>query len=71
MERDAEIDRSTVAQAQRRVLCIDFVGLKIIEIKSGAVRLGIEAPAEAPAHRAEVLARIQAEALIGRLSEPA
>ncbi len=46
------------------------IRVKVIEIKGGSVRLGIEAPAEIPVHRAELLARIQASAIAAPHAAP-
>ena len=39
----------------------DTVTVKVIGIRAGQVKLGIEAPTEIPVHRAEVFLRIQRE----------
>lgn len=37
------------------------ITVRVIEVRGGKVRLGIEAPREVPVHRAEVRRRIDAE----------
>lgn len=39
----------------------DTVKITVLEVRSGQVKLGIEAPPEVPVHREEVYARIQEE----------
>jgi carbon storage regulator len=40
--------------------------VRVIEVKGGSVRLGIEAPKEVPVHRHEVFERLAAEGLASR-----
>lgn len=39
----------------------DSVKITVLEVRSGQVKLGIEAPPEVRVHRGEIYARIQAE----------
>jgi len=39
----------------------DSVKITVLEVRSGQVKLGIEAPPEVKVHREEIYARIQAE----------
>ena len=51
----------------------DSVKITVLEVRSGQVKLGIEAPPEVKVHREEIYARIQEEArraLQGKPSEP-
>ena len=51
----------------------DAVKITVLEVRSGQVKLGIEAPPEVKVHREEIYARIQEEnrrAQRGRSGEP-
>ena len=51
----------------------DSVKITVLEVRSGQVKLGIEAPPEVKVHREEIYARIQEEnrrAQRGRLETP-
>jgi len=51
----------------------DAVKITVLEVRSGQVKLGIEAPPEVKVHREEIYARIQEEnrrAQCGRPGEP-
>ena len=39
----------------------DVIKITVLEVRSGQVKLGIDAPAEVKVHREEIYARIQAE----------
>jgi len=43
------------------IMIEDNIEVKILGIKGGQVRIGFEAPAEIPIHRAEIYERIQEE----------
>lgn len=47
----------------------DSVKITVLEVRSGQVKLGIEAPPEVKVHREEIYARIQEENRRARLSE--
>ena len=51
----------------------DSVKITVLEVRSGQVKLGIEAPPEVKVHREEIYARIQEEnrrARVGKPGEP-
>lgn len=48
----------------------DSVKITILEVRSGQVKLGIEAPPEVPVHREEIYARIQEERRRGKDPPP-
>jgi len=47
----------------------DSVKITVLEVRSGQVKLGIEAPPEVKVHREEIYARIQEENRRARLAE--
>jgi carbon storage regulator len=48
----------------------DSVKITVLEVRSGQVKLGIEAPPEVKVHREEIYARIQEEARRAQQGKP-
>jgi carbon storage regulator len=48
----------------------DVIKITVLEVRSGQVKLGIDAPAEVKVHREEIYARIQAENRRAAASSP-
>ena len=48
----------------------DSVKITVLEVRSGQVKLGIEAPPEVKVHREEIYARIQEESRRARQDKP-
>jgi len=48
----------------------DSVKITVLEVRSGQVKLGIEAPPEVKVHREEIYARIQEETRRAQLGKP-
>ena len=47
-------------RAGQNIVIADNIKIKVLEVKGGRVRLGIEAPREIPVHRSEVAAAMAA-----------
>lgn len=47
------------------IIINDNIRIRVVEIRGGKVRLGVEAPHDIPVHREEVHGRIKAEKLAG------
>ncbi len=45
------------------------IRIRVIEVKGGQVRLGIDAPREVPVHREEIARRIEAAAIAGKFAK--
>lgn len=52
-------------RANERIMIGDTIVITVLAIRSGQVRLGIEAPAAVPVHREEIRLRIERERTAG------